>query len=93
MNMDWDFWKKQAEEGLLPQHLVEEAMEKEKRHGCGSCGQFPCMCMRTSMDEVLDKIFQALLKPKGIRLKLLKWLFPEIVKVAEKLRKYYWGES
>ena len=43
------------------------------------------------LDMAIEKLFQALIKPKGLRLKLLKWLYPEIVNVANTLRDYYWN--
>lgn len=40
--------------------------------------------------EIIDELFAALMAPGSTRLRLIKWLFPEIVKVAEKLRQFYW---
>lgn len=44
-------------------------------------------------EEVLNEIYEALLKPKGFRRRLLKWLFPEIIRVAEILREYFWNQG
>jgi len=43
------------------------------------------------LDTAIKKLFLALIKPKGLRLKLLKYLYPEIVNVANELREYYWA--
>lgn len=44
------------------------------------------------LDKAIEELYQALIKPKGLRLKLLKGLYPEIVNVANALREYYWTE-
>ena len=42
-------------------------------------------------ENIIEELFEALTKPKGWRLKLLKWLFPELTEVADLIRKeYYW---
>ena len=88
MNTDWKFWKRQAEKGLVSQHAVEEARRREEKFGHDVCGQHPCMCKGSAEDEVIEKVFQALMKPKRWRRKLLKWLFPEIIKAAAAMREY-----
>ena len=45
------------------------------------------------LDRAIERLFQTLIKPKGFRLKLLKWLYPEIVVVAEELREWYWADA
>lgn len=43
------------------------------------------------LGKATNQLYQALIKPRGLRLRLLKWLFPEIVKVADSLRECYWN--
>ena len=72
---------------------------------CDICDCDPCQCkeirwrkeheikateLLKDFDEATDDLYQVLMKPKGLRRRLLKWLFPEITKVADSLRKCYW---
>lgn len=66
---------------------------------CGSCGFMLCRCeeierrerRRQCKDEkdLIEQVFQILMKPKGLRLKILRWLYPEVVRVADSIKKYY----
>ena len=40
--------------------------------------------------KVIDKLDKALNAPGRWRHKIIKWIFPEIIDVANELRKYYW---
>ena len=67
---------------------------------CVVCDGAPCRCKvikvsRTlkNFDKSTDKLYQVLVKPKGFRQRLLKWLFPELRDVADDLRKCYWDEG
>ena len=44
-----------------------------------------------TLEKETNKLYQALIKPKGLRLRLLRWLYPEIVNVADSLRECYWS--
>lgn len=69
---------------------------------CGKCGNIQCTCRENELEKAgykiymeqfeadTNKLYLALIKPKGWRLKLLKWLYPEIQNVADSLRKCYW---
>lgn len=46
-----------------------------------------------ALDESAKSVFNILIKPKGWRIRLLKWWFPEIRDLAGKLRKYYWSDD
>ena len=73
---------------------------------CGKCGYIQCVCRERaakekerlastrlkSLEEETNTLYKALVKPKGLRLRLLRWLYPEIVKVADSLRKCYWQD-
>ena len=74
---------------------------------CDVCGCDSCVCkmikarkdretkatdLLKDFDAYTNDLYSALMKPKGIRLRLLKWLYPEIVKVSDSLRKCYWCE-
>ncbi len=43
-----------------------------------------------NFEEATEELYQVLIAPKGLRLILIKWLFPEIVKVADTLKDCYW---
>lgn len=43
-----------------------------------------------NFDESTDKLYTVLMKPKGLRKRLLKLLFPELRDVADDLRRCYW---
>ena len=44
------------------------------------------------INKIITKLDKALLTPKRWRLKIIKWIFPEIIDVANELRKYYWRD-
>ena len=48
---------------------------------------------KAELEKILDKLDKALLAPKRWRLKLIKWIFPEICDVADALREYYWNKD
>lgn len=41
-------------------------------------------------NKIIDDLYDALIKPKGIKFRLLKLFFPEIRKIADVVRKTYW---
>lgn len=45
------------------------------------------------LDQAIEKLYRFLIKPKGMRLKLLKWMYPEVVEIANMLREYYWSND
>ena len=58
-------------------------------HICDQCQQGIINC---NLVDNIEKLYQVLIKPKGLRLRLLKWLYPEITDVADALREYYWSK-
>jgi hypothetical protein len=70
---------------------------------CGKCGYIQCRCREIELEKQGNSIYMeqfekdtnelylALIKPKGLRLKLLRWLYPEVVKVSDSLRRCYWS--
>lgn len=42
------------------------------------------------LNELLEEVYHTLLVPTGLRLKVLRWMFPEIVNIAKMLKNYYW---
>lgn len=70
---------------------------------CGKCGFIQCKCKEIELEKQgvsiymkqfekdTNDLWRALIKPKGLRLRLLRWLYPEIRKVADSLRKCYWS--
>ncbi len=71
----------------------------EETLACSRCGRNPCICKKKYKPksareiDLIDRIYRTLLRPKGIRLCLLRWMYPEIVQVAEDLKTYYWAEE
>ena len=69
---------------------------------CGECGNIQCTCPKIvvhmsgkpfkDFEKDTNKLYLALTKPRGIRLRLMRWLYPEIVRVADSLRKCYWSK-
>ena len=41
--------------------------------------------------EIINELDKALNAPGKIRLIIIKWIFPEMIAVANKLRKAYWS--
>lgn len=74
---------------------------------CGKCGEIQCVCREIEKREkenrasellkILEidttELYYAVIKPKGLRLRLLKWLYPEIVKVVDSLKRCYWSRD
>ncbi len=67
---------------------------------CGACGEIKCICEEVSrekgkalksFEEDTNELYRVLVKPKGLRQRLLKWLYPELRKVADSLRECYWS--
>lgn len=44
------------------------------------------------MKKIITKLDKALNAPRRWRRKIIKWIFPEIIEVANQLRKYYWKD-
>ncbi len=42
-------------------------------------------------EKATSELFLVLIKPKGFRQRFLRWLYPELVKVADTLKKCYWS--
>ena len=61
---------------------------------CEECGLIPCKCKEIKIRkkreqfniDILEQFYQILTKPKRIRLKILKWLYPEIIHIADELK-------
>lgn len=55
------------------------------------------MSDRTALErypKIIDKVWEQLNKPKGLRFWILRKFFPEIVEIARILREeYYWYEE
>ena len=64
---------------------------------CGDCGRIQCVCnivpdgKYADFQKATEKLYEILIKPKGLRLRFLRWLFPELADVANELRKCYWN--
>lgn len=74
---------------------------------CIVCDCDPCACKEIrarknrevrateilkTFDTQTNELYQVLIKPKGLRQRLLRWLYPEITKVADSLRECYWSK-
>ena len=61
---------------------------------CEECGLIPCKCEEIKIckkreqfnADLLEQFYRVLTKPKRLRLKILKWLYPEIIHIADKLK-------
>lgn len=69
---------------------------------CGDCNMAPCVCKerdrRKRIKEgkiVIESLWQAMSHLSRWRMKLVKWLWPDIIHVSKDLLDYYWkdGES
>ena len=65
---------------------IKEQKELKIRKECGD----EAVELIKNFDEATNELHEVLMKPKGVRQRLLKWLFPELTKVADSLRKCYW---
>ncbi|KKL54268.1 hypothetical protein LCGC14_2267140 [marine sediment metagenome] len=64
----------------------------EKEEICGNCLYLRDTLVSTQL--VIDSIWKVLIKPKGFRFKILKWLCPELREIARILREdYYWKDT
>jgi len=49
-------------------------------------------CLK-NFEAATNELFKVLIKPKGLRQRLLRWLYPELMAVIDSLRKCYWSED
>lgn len=68
---------------------------------CGECGHIACKCKEIARNirrrerfeaesELIKQMHQAITKTKirGLHFKVLKWLWPEIGRMADKIKEY-----
>ena len=78
-------------------------MNGSENYDCSMCGSSPCRCAEEegvkavkqlkALEKNTNDLYFALISPKGFRLRFLRWLYPEIAKVADSLRECYWSNS
>jgi len=64
---------------------------------CGSCDCSPCVCAEVERNKrikegkvVIESMWQAMAHLSRWRMKLVQWLWPDIIDVAKDLQEYYW---
>lgn len=69
-------------------------------YDCGICNCEPCVCdgqeRKKNIKEgkiAIESMWQAVVHLSRWRMKIVKWIWPDIIHVAEDLQKYYWGEE
>ena len=63
---------------------------------CGKCGNIQCTCTRlfeiNEEAEVIEKVVDIIIRFKGWRMRLVRWLWPDMKKICEILKEYCWKE-
>lgn len=63
---------------------------------CGKCGKIQCTCKRlfekNEEIETIEKVVDILIKLKGWRRKVIKWLWPDICNMCKILKDYCWKD-
>ncbi len=67
--------------------VAEKILSVQKRQTEDNCLTIDCY---KNFEDATNKLYQVLIKPKGLRQRLLQWLYPELVDVANTLRECYW---
>ncbi len=49
--------------------------------------------LKVTDKNVIDQLYEALIYLPRWKRKVIKWLWPDIIKVADTLREYYWGDE
>jgi len=67
---------------------------------CGQCDCDPCCCEAIEKRKqeqrvkdgkvVIESLWQAMANLSHWRMKIVRWLWPDIIHVADDLREYYW---
>jgi len=67
---------------------------------CSMCGTDPCVCKeverRKNIKEgkiAIESMWQAMAHLPRWKMKIIRWLWPDIIHVAEDLREYYWSDQ
>lgn len=80
-------------------HWIKSRGENMNGYECGSCDTSPCVCAELEKREkikngqiIIESLWQAMSKLSRWRMKLVKWLWPDIVKVSNDMLDYYWQD-
>jgi len=65
---------------------IEQRKEKQQRIEEG----YRAKKLLRDFEDATNELFKVLMRPKRVRQRLLRWLYPELRNVANSLRKYYW---
>lgn len=67
---------------------------------CSMCDQDPCICTRLERAKnikegkiALESMWQAMAHLPVWRMKIIRWFWPDIVRVIEDLKEYYWKDE
>ena len=67
---------------------------------CGECGQIQCQCnfreqLGTGMEAMaaIESLWHALAVLPRWKMRIVRWFWPEIMEVTNKLRQFYWKEQ
>ena len=67
---------------------------------CGMCDVSPCVCAENERRQqivdgkiVLESLWQAMAHLPRWKMKIVRWLWPDIINVADDLREYYWSDQ
>lgn len=71
-------------------------MNGSDSYDCSSCGTHPCLCAENKQKIadgkiVLENLWQAMSNLPRWKRKIIKWFWPDIIRVADDLREYYWS--
>lgn len=67
---------------------------------CSDCGCAPCVCVTIAREdrkiksgkEALEVSWDVFIKgPKGWKRKIIKWLWPDLSRMANAIKEYYWA--
>ena len=71
---------------------------------CGQCGCDPCYCKAIEKRKqrqrvkdgkvVIESLWQAMMMHlPSWKMKIIRWLWPDIINVANNLKEYYWSDQ
>ena len=67
---------------------------------CGVCDCAPCVCTERERRErikegtiVIESLWQAMAHLPVWKMKIIRWLWPDIAHVAKDMKEYHWKEN
>jgi len=73
-------------------------MNGSESHDCSVCSTQPCVCAENKQriangKVVIESLWRVMINLPRWKKKIIMWLWPDIINVADDLREYYWSDQ